>query len=319
MWLISHSLLMLKSFRSAWSMSKFVYSDGRVDTLRRLSLMAKCYRHRSDLGDLFGGQSNATLVRLFNERPETIGILVWPYQCASWDIKMRLGRLRAHCDCVARLAAPFNIGPNERMVLADLSFIRAGLRVVIDQPVWFLREGNLVINFFVDRVRMYSLAFSFHEDEGGLTATIGSIQGRNLEDAAEEYRSLTKQAHGMRPRDFLFEVFCMVGSYLAIEHVYAVTNEDRHHAHPYFGSKIQTASADYNAVWEERGGVRKDNSFYLLNMTERRRNLEEVPQKKRGMYRKRYEMLDLVRRLLFEGLERLKVNPISAPHEQFDL
>ena len=79
MWLISHSL-MLKSLRSAWSMSKFVYSDGRVSTLRRLSLMAKCYQHRSDLGDLFGGQSSAALVRLFKERPETIGVLVWPYQ-----------------------------------------------------------------------------------------------------------------------------------------------------------------------------------------------------------------------------------------------
>jgi uncharacterized protein len=310
---------MLKSFRNVWSMSKFVYCGGRVDTLRRLSLMAKCYQYRSDLGGLFGGHSNATFVRLFNERPETIGVLIWPYQCASWDTKMRLGRLRAHCDCVAKLAAPFNIGPNERMVLADLSFIREGLRVVIDQPIWFLREGNLVINFFVDRVRMYSLAFSLHEDEGALTATIGSIQGRDLEDAAGEYRSLTKQAHGMRPRDFLFEVFCMVCSYLAIERVYAVTNEDRHHAHPYFGNRVQKETADYNAIWEERGGIRKDNSFYLLNVTERRRNLEDVPQKKRGMYRKRYEMLDLVRKSLLEGLEQLKVNPVSAPHERFDL
>ncbi|XSC45483.1 DUF535 family protein [Bradyrhizobium sp. RDT10] len=300
-------------------MSKVVYSGGRVDTLRRLSLIAKCYKHRSDLGNLFGDQSNASLVRLFNERPETIGVLIWPYQCASWDTHMRLGRLRAHCDCVEKLAAPFNLGPNERMVLADLSFVRAGLRVVIDQPIWFLREGNLVINFFVDRVRMYSLAFSLYEKEGALTATIGSIQGRDREDAAGEYRNLTKQAHGMRPRDFLFEVFCMVCSYVAIEHVYAVTNEDRHHVHPYFGSRIQKTSADYNEIWEERGGVRLNNSFYLLNVTERRRNLEEVPQKKRGMYRKRYEMLDLVRKALMEGLEQLKVNPVSAPHEQFDL
>lgn len=300
-------------------MSKFVYSGGRVDALRRLSLMAKCYQHRSELGGLFGGQSNATLLRLFNERPETIGVLIWPYQCASWDTKMRLRRLRAHCDCVDRLAAPFNLGPKERMVLADLSFIRAGLRVVIDQPIWFLREGNLVINFFVDRVRMYSLAFSLYEDEGVLTATIGSIQGRDLEDAAGEYRSLTKQAHGMRPRDFLFEVFCMVCSYLAIEHVYAVTNEDRHHVHPYFGNRIQKTSADYNEIWEERGGVRKNNSFYLLDVIERRRNLEDVPPKKRGMYRKRYEMLDLVQKALLEGLGQLKVKPVSAPQEQFDL
>ncbi|WP_187399224.1 VirK/YbjX family protein [Bradyrhizobium paxllaeri] len=300
-------------------MSKFVHSGGRLDTLRRLSLVAKSYKHRSELGNLLGGRSSTSLIRLFNERPETIGVLVWPYQCASWDTATRLKRLREHFDCVEKLAAPFNLGPNERMVVADLSFIRAGLRVVIDQPIWFLREGNLVINFFVDRVRMYSLAFSLYEEEGTLTATIGSIQGRDREDAVEEYRYLTKQAHGMRPRDFLFEVFCMVCSYLAIERVYAVTNEDRHHTHPYFGNRIQKTSADYNEIWEERGGVRKNNSLYLLSVTERRRNLEEIPQKKRGMYRKRYEMLDRVRNVLTEGVKQLNANPVSAPHEQFDL
>ncbi|MCG2673203.1 DUF535 family protein [Bradyrhizobium sp. GCM10023182] len=300
-------------------MTSSVYSGRNFDIVRRLMLTSQVYLHREALAELFGGQSNPSLVRLFKERPETIGVLIWPYQCASWNASTRLARLKSHCDCVERLGSPFNLGPHERVVLADLSFIRAGLRVVIDQPAWFMREGNLVVNLFIDRVRMYSLAFSLHQDEEGIAATIGSIQGRDLDHAAEDYRSLTKQANGMRPRDLLFELFCMVCSYLAIARVYAVTNEDRHHAHPYFRSRIEKVTADYNLIWEERGGVRKDNSFYALEVGERRRNLEQVPQKKRAMYRKRYEMLNLIRELICKRLDELKVAPVFAPYDQFDL
>ena len=85
--------------------------------------------------------------------------------------------------------------------------------MVIDQAKWFMREGQLVINLFVGEVRMFSLAFSLGRDGGERTAFVGAVQGRDIEGVADEYRDLTKAAHGMRPRDLLFEIFRMLCSH----------------------------------------------------------------------------------------------------------
>jgi len=46
---------------------------------------------------------------------------------------------------------------------------------------------------------------------------------------------------------------------------------------------------DYDAIFSEAGGERKN--YWMLPLI-RDTNLDDVPSKKRSMYRKRYEMLD---------------------------
>ena len=50
----------------------------------------------------------------------------------------------------------------------------------------------------------------------------------------------------------------------------------------------------YNEVWEDRGGTRVAPTHFELPLAGSRRPLEEVPAKKRSMYRRRYEMLDAI-------------------------
>lgn len=301
-------------------MTKSVYGGGPVGMIKRLSLTMAWCGEQNALQEILSPDSKTHFARLFRERPEFAGILVWPYQCATWESSIRLKRLKTHCELVEKLGPPFNIGTKERVILADLSFVREGLRLVLDQPMWFLREGGLVLNLFLDRTRMYSLAFSANDIGGEMVATIGAIQGRSLEEAADEYRLLTKLANGMRPRDLLFEAFCIMCSHISIAQVFAVSNEDRHHVHPFFGGKkVGQHTANYNEIWEDRGGVRIDRSFYQLSTAERRRAIAEIPPRKRAMYRKRYDMMDEIGRMVCNSLEQAKTNPNFAPHEQFDL
>lgn len=235
----------------------------------------------------------SALERVLQGRPELPGILVWPYQSAHWEAAARLDRMAAHYAETDRIGAPLIFEADEKLVVTDLGAYHPGLRLVVDQPRWFMREGGLVLNMFVDDFRAFSLAFSLGRSaDGRLQAVIGGLQGRNAEDALALYRDLTKALAGLRPRDFLIEAFRMLCRSWEVQEILAVTQAARHHQHPYFGEKDLTP--DYDAIWEDRGGTPLDASFYSLPVDPGTRDLATVKPKKRSLYRRRFAFLDML-------------------------
>jgi uncharacterized protein VirK/YbjX len=301
-----------------WRDTHVIYGNGSRNLVRRIVVMSKALRLSRLLTGIYDDPGQSVLARLFSDRPEMIGILAWPYQCASWNVAERVAQLRNHCDLVEKLGAPFDIRTTYCAVLADLGFVREDMVVVLDQPKWFLREGMLVLNLFIGRVRMYSLAFSLTSDQSGLIATIGAMQGRNLESAPEEYRLLTKKTNGMRPRDFLFEIFRMMCNHIHVKKIFAVSNEDRHHIHPFFNKSLMQSS-NYNEIWLERGGARKNHSFFELQPIAKRREIDNVSAKKRALYKRRYSMFDEINQCLAENLVNFKSQPCYMAAEDLNL
>lgn len=251
------------------------------------------------------------LKRLMQQRPETIGVLVWPFVTSTWDVEERVRRHVAHCAEIDRLGAPYAFGVDEKLVLLDLSGVHPGLSLVLDQPKWFMREGLLTLNLFVGELRAMSLAFSFSRgDDGALEAAIGALQGRDLDDALDLFRTLTKALHAMRPRDFLYEMFCVVAAAAGVRRVFAVADEVRHQRHPYLGKK-DAFTASYDEAWIDRGGRRVSREFFALDVVRERRSLADVKQNKRSVYRKRYEFLD-------DCAERIGVNLPGARPVMFE-
>jgi uncharacterized protein len=122
---------------------------------------------------------------------------------------------------------------------------------------------------------------------------------------------MTKISNGMRPRDLLIEIFRLFCAELGVTEIYAVSDEYRHHRdHRYFGKlAAKKFSTNYNEVWVDRGAVRVDPMFYQLAVTEPERDLADIPSKKRGMYRRRFEMLRNIKSQMhdrFSYLERLQ-------------
>ncbi|MEM9422530.1 MAG: DUF535 family protein, partial [Pseudomonadota bacterium] len=218
----------------------------------------------------------------------------------------RLDRLINHCEVVDSLGVPFHFSLHERLILIELEEMFPGLRLVLDQPKWFRREGHLVMNLFLDSFRAFCIAFSFYrEADGSLTAVIGGIQGRNREDALSLYRDLTKALHGLRPRDFLLEALRVVLRGVGVTRLLAIADGARHHRHAYFGKAKREFTLDYDAIWEDRGGIRLDREFYELEVTPQRRDLETIKPKKRSLYRKRFAFLDEVEASMIERLPTL--------------
>lgn len=258
----------------------------------RLRVLAAALAHRRQLAGLAGTDSPA-LRRILQERPASaVGVLIWPYLCASWDVSRRLDRLVGHYRIVDRLGPPFPFPVSERLVLLDLSDIHPGLRIVMDQPQWFIREGGLTLNLFVDDFRAYSLAFSLAEHPGGgIDCLIGSIQGRNSDEALALYRDLTKAAHGLRPRDLLIEICRILCRHWGVRRLLGVRDSQRHHRHGFFGGKT-IAPQDYDAIWQDRGGVAEDDCFFRLPLAPDRRDEDGIKPNKRSLYRRRYGFLD---------------------------
>jgi uncharacterized protein len=230
-------------------------------------------------------------------RRHTLGAIVWPYQCLSWDIGTRLGKICEHCSVLEDIGGPINFPIDDQLVLLDLSEIREGLRVIVDQPEWFMREGQLVINLFLKEVRIYSLAFSLSYREGKIIAFIGALQGTDFQGGLDLYRELTKAFYGLRPRDLLLELFDMLCKRLGVKEILAVSDSHRHHRSAYFGTEPRLFSVNYDEIWTDRGGTRVDPTCYRLQLGQRR-DLDSLPSKKRSMYKRRYELLSLLRQRL---------------------
>jgi len=247
-----------------------------------------------------------SLARLIRRRPQLLGVVVWTYQCSAWNAKTRLEKIVDHCSVIDEIGHPLDFSVDSDIKLVDLPKIGAGLRLTISQPEWLFRDGLLTMHLFSGEWMIYSLSFSFFHHGNDRAAFIGQIQGDKSDRAREFYRQLTNDYSGMRPRDLLIEMFCAFCSAVSVKHIFAVAEEYRRHHYRYFaknGGKI--ASANYNSIWEDRGGVRSNKLYYRLEIERRRRSDKTIPAKKRRMYQTRYAMLESMDAQIVENLSSL--------------
>lgn len=234
-------------------------------------------------------------INTINIRPESLGVLIWPYVNNTWGLEQRVSTLISHHSIVDHLPS-IDVRLDQAITILRLDDIFLGLSIVLDRPKWFMREGELSLNLFVGEERVYSIAFCFVDRLNSRAAYIGGIQGRSLAEITQLYHDLTKAMHGCRPRDFLIHVFFEFCRSNSIYLVYAVSEAYRHHRHPYFGKSHKSSnSSNYDDIWTDRGGEAAAAGFFTFSLKEgNRKNIADIPTKKRAMYRRRYDFLDQI-------------------------
>lgn len=301
--------MIAKHMARLWTVSAAVCSGkGMPLTLRRVRFVLRSLAVFGAIKPIIDAPQGSPLAKTMQHRPETIGAVIWPYQCCGWDARTRLSRIRDHYAVVEKIGGVIDFPVTGKLSLLDLGNIREGFHVVLDQPKWFMHEGQLTINLFLADIRMYSLVFSLFHHHEEIATFIGAIQGRDIEGALGQYRELTKAAYGMRPRDLLIEIFRMFCAVLGVRHIFAVSDQYRDYQSGYFGdpATIKAHVNNYDEIWTDRGGVRVDPMFYRFDVKGQQRELSEVPAKKRSMYRQRYAMLDTIRMQMQENYCRLQ-------------
>jgi uncharacterized protein len=310
---MGHALVFINHVHWLWTTSALVAGGkGFVFTTRRILFVARALTIYGSIKPIISAPPGSPLGKLIARRPETVGSVTWHYQCAGWNAQTRLARIRDHYATIEEIGGPIDFPLDANLKLLDLAEIREGLSLIVDQPKWLMREGQLTINLFLGEIRIYSLVFSLFHHGDGIAAFVGCIQGRDIGGILPLYRELTKASHGMRPRDLLIDAFRMLCKELGVTQIFAVADEYRY-------SDIKSKSwnfSSYNEIWADRGGTRVHPMFFQLDLEVRKRDLAIIAAKKRGMYKRRYEMLERIRQHMHDNLVHLashkRMEAISA-------
>lgn len=274
------------------SLPKIAPSWGASDLKIRIQIgISSIYNFRS-FSKVLDPSSHA-LSEIRRHSPHIIvGPLVWPYLCSAWNAPERFHYITSHHKITDSLGSIFSIHGDEKVILSNLDHIYPGMMIVLDCPSWFMREGGLTINIFINKFRSYSLTLSLAPSPkgDGIYCFIGSIQGRKTENAADLYRDMTKATYGVRPRDLLIEICRILCRQWNVKKILGVKDAYRHHRHRYFG-KTPKASQDYDVIWKDRGGVVENAYFYSLPLKITKKPEGEIKPNKRLLYRCRYQFL----------------------------
>lgn len=228
-----------------------------------------------------------------------IGTVQWPYLSKNWTPKRILSVMASHYETVMRNCANLLLLDRDtRFHLATLSECCHSYELVVDRPMWFMREGELVVNLFVGDLRVASLAFTVCEEMDSVVVFVGAIQGIHKgidsERSLQIYKEVTKNCYGLRPKSLMIQVTRFLAATFGAEKIYVVKDKDRHHRHPYFGKdKADDLGANYDDLWLEHEAFASHyDDFFELPLVGARKSVEEIPPRKRAMYRKRYDFLD---------------------------
>jgi uncharacterized protein VirK/YbjX len=307
----------LQDLFRGWSIPKLDIQrlSGKTIRAQKLALVAGMGAlHWRCVWPLLTAPKASALHRLIQARPEIWGSVMIPYLSRSWSVKTRFERIVDHCQTIERLGSDFDMGAEDEVQILDLSAVGPGYRVVLDQTRWMLRDGQLVLNLMQGSERLFSIAFCLSTATGQTLAYIGALQGRQEEGVLDTYREFTKLAHGMRPRDFTIDVFRMLCQAIGVTQILAVSDKTRTAGVARISSKehFEKVKLCYDEAWRERGGAPRGDDFFDLPVIPARRAEAEMG-KKRAMYRKRYEMLDLIQAALFARLAPGSAPPAPAP------
>ena len=170
-----------------------------------------------------------------------------------------------------------------RATLGELKLKDGGvLKLHLRPPIHMGCEGELSIELGDAHGRaLYRLVLTVIDEN---TMAIGCIQGPDGEQARDHVRVLTRQMHGMRPKQLLLELAYALAGQCGIRHILGISNA----AHPLHGRA--RFMADYDAFWREQGGCCTGDGWFVLPSTLHHRCETEVESKHRAAFRRRAEL-----------------------------
>lgn len=173
---------------------------------------------------------------------------------------------------------------NEGSVLWQQLFEQLNVTLLMQYDHRMRFEGQLSLKLLLNGDEAYFVNFVLDGD----AAKVAGVQG--VKDHKDTYKIFTKQLHGLRPQSFIWMAFLAWCKAIGIQQVLGVRPE----WHVYQNETKSQAKIgfDYETFWQEVGGTGFDEVWYQLPIDYPHKPIEEVEQKKRSLYRKRYALLD---------------------------
>jgi uncharacterized protein len=157
----------------------------------------------------------------------------------------------------------------------------SALAIELRRPTGRGREGELCLCIAnANGQALSSMIFSIADD--GRTLLLGCVQGAAPTLGRDAVRELTRQSHGLRPKNLLLSMLRALAQRCGVMRVRGVGNT----AHPFAG-QADKIKADYDSFWLECDGVLDREGFYELPAHEPARDEMLVASKHRSAFRQR--------------------------------
>ena len=228
------------------------------------------------------------------------------YHRSTFDERIRL--VEEHMTFLTRRFLPevvAGIYQGKGYLLWESLFEEKPLRIELSFDPGQRKEGLLSVVLHWDDAALYQMIFWIAKDGAGAwTLWIGAMQGPNLGDAKDVIKRLTKSCHGFRTKNLILYATQAVARAMGIARILAVTNEGYYaNNHVRLDRKLKTNFSDF---WRETGGWEtSDPRFDELPLTEGRKTMEEVPTRKRAVYRRRFALMDEIDTAITAGMQGL--------------
>ena len=176
------------------------------------------------------------------------------------------------------------------------------------------KEGLLSVMMMLGDEELYQIRCWLDRRAGEDCLVIGAMQGPNMEGAKDIVKDITKRSHRYRTKNLILYMTQAVARSLGMKHIYAVTNAGYYaQNHVRRDRKLKT---DFGAFWEEAGGHKTDDPrFDELPLVEPRKTMEEVPTRKRAVYRRRFAFLDDVDAQIAASMAKILRQPEESTGE----
>lgn len=287
-------MALLNTLRRVYVLGREMHPKLSINHLKhRVYMMFQALIYITEIDTWYETSDNPFLTLALQRFPLISGAMYWPYINYNWPLQFKLNTIDQHYRMLSGTANIIAEATLQEIELARLDDEFLGLRIVLDKATWFLREGEIVLNLFINDQRLYSIAFTLGIEMDQPVIYVGALQGLNSDTALNTYREITHALHGLRPRDLLMATLKMLCKELEVHKILAVSSVYRQHNGSYFGGAHRNrVLVPYDQVWQEHGGTLLNNGFYEMPVAFKKKDIEDVATRKRAVYRRRYLALD---------------------------
>ncbi|MBE1159216.1 VirK/YbjX family protein [Dyella acidiphila] len=243
------------------------------------------------------------LMRTYRQRdPRLLERHMHRYVNAHWGRRQRLQQLQQHYrfalthlpSGLFELVYVLGHASLGSLTAKDGSLLTLCLR----PPIFKGCEGELCLQLCdVNEDPLYSVVFSVSDETPAIV--IGCLQGPRGEHAKELVRELTRNLHGMRPKQLMLSLVYAFARHYGIRRLLAISNE----AHPLRRSGRPLYS-DYDAFWTEQHGELTAEGWFALPPSQIHKSEAEVASHHRSAFRRREALRQQAERLLANALEQ---------------
>jgi len=283
----------LRNYAAIRTLSKCVYPGSKLQLMeKRRKFRYHLFLHYPYYQALTSLFSHERLSGITQATPKVYDKVHRPYVIRGAKAAQRFHIVKSNYQFVShafssRLTRSIFIDKDFQLCRLPLPEKHGELTVSLRYDTKFEREGEMTLGLCDQSGKyLYSISFSFHTSDGQSEALIGCIQGGTR---LSEMKELTKAMEGLRPQNlviFLLRTFCR---HFGVDRLLAVGFESQVYCETY---KRPHMRFDYDAFWQELGGVPTGDGLFAMPLEHQRKPLSEIRSNKRASYTRRYALLD---------------------------